>query len=327
MRTRSTSKVGRTSRRPCGAAFRGTSLFDLCARNESLAKQAKRRRLRQAHKTVTGVRVGGDSLDRFGDDPACKRISATDPFFSDVKYLFIAKQSLANISSLTWHFDIDASVFEKVSRNDYNVHFGCLKADDSVQHRIHWPNLCACQANGVAVPVMYRHVNKPTGRLTRDAPVDVSTVLKIGTNTIHLEFDGGHLDSYIFYARVCLKRTVRDLMNVIVSNPRSNLFDIAQENTTQHTVIDSEMAITSTISTNCPISLTRCEIPVRSNLCNCLQVFDLKSFLLCAERSLKWNCPCCSKPTSPQNLGVDEHVLSSMKGSVKKDTIKVDFKN
>ena len=315
MRTRLTAKVGRTSRRSYGAAFRGTSLFDLSARNESLVKQAKRRRLRQTHKTVTGVRVGDGSLDRFGDDPACKRISATDPFFSDVKYLFIAKQSLANISSLTWHFDIDASVFEKVSRNDYNVHFGCLKADDSVQHRIHWPNLCACQANGVAVPVMRRHVNKPIGRLTRDAPVDVSKVLKNGPNIIHLEFDGGHLDPYIFYARVCMKRTVDELMNMIVSNPRSNLFDVAKENSAHHTVIDMEMSITSTVSTNCPISLKRCEIPVRSNVCNCLQVFDLKSFLLCAERCLKWNCPCCSKPTSPENLGVDDHVLSIINGS------------
>ncbi|KAJ6227410.1 tonalli [Anaeramoeba flamelloides] len=71
-------------------------------------------------------------------------------------------------------------------------------------------------------------------------------------------------------------------------------------------------------SLKCPISMDFMELPARGKCCKHLQCFDLKSYLKLALNYGNWNCPCCSKPISIEDLSIDGYILSILKQHQKK---------
>ncbi|KAJ6247919.1 tonalli [Anaeramoeba flamelloides] len=71
-------------------------------------------------------------------------------------------------------------------------------------------------------------------------------------------------------------------------------------------------------SLKCPISMDFMELPTRGKYCKHLQCFDLKSYLKLALNYGNWNCPCCSKPISTEDLSIDGYILSILKKHQKK---------
>ncbi|KAK2962560.1 putative MIZ/SP-RING zinc finger [Blattamonas nauphoetae] len=61
----------------------------------------------------------------------------------------------------------------------------------------------------------------------------------------------------------------------------------------------------SSVRLNCPLMVTRMEIPTRSRRCTHLQCFDLKGFLQYSRRDKQYVCPVCHKAAPMGELVID----------------------
>ena len=245
----------------------------------------------------------------YNDDKEALRVYHADPFHQDLKgieYLVRKHELIVDVAEISLKFNISEKLMESIRKHKWSVQFGCIMCHDTIQNRLHWPNKAACEVNLEAVEIMHREPTRPLGTRGRDKPVDISRHIQVGPNEVYLECENERNREFFFYIRICSKTTNEQMIKNISSNEQVDMLIDCRKSKNGIEILGE----TIRLSLRCPLSLKPILIPTRSITCDCLNVFDLETFLDMTAKSLKWCCPFCSKTTSPEHIAIDKRVKS-----------------
>ncbi|XP_057324410.1 E3 SUMO-protein ligase PIAS4-A-like [Microplitis mediator] len=158
----------------------------------------------------------------------------------------------------------------------------------------------------------------------KSRPIDISTFVqqksKKYTNKIIINWldDKRKNNRYAVAIYLVHKTTSDDLFDQLKTmGPRNS--DYTRRLIVEKLNEDAEGEIATTdlrVSLVCPIGKIRMSTPCRTSGCTHFQCFDGLLFLKMNELKAKWNCPICNKPTSYDDLVIDDYfneILSSSK--------------
>ncbi|KAJ1944057.1 E3 SUMO-protein ligase pli1, partial [Linderina macrospora] len=171
----------------------------------------------------------------------------------------------------------------------------------------------------------YEHIVRTTGIFRRKLlPLD-----KLITNqnerdyTLDLQFEGSQdmVASVIAVGCPSVKdvlMAVRDKNRIDAEQSPAMLMTATSGGHRENEADDEDVQCTSqSLSLNCPLSMTRMVLPVRTQHCKHAECFDAKSFIKSYENSMTWSCPHCPSDTdnviaSWKDLYVDGFMLSML---------------
>eukprot|EP00455_Lapot_gusevi_P008693 TRINITY_DN1380_c0_g1_i3.p1 TRINITY_DN1380_c0_g1~~TRINITY_DN1380_c0_g1_i3.p1 ORF type:complete len:213 (+),score=21.53 TRINITY_DN1380_c0_g1_i3:46-684(+) len=79
-----------------------------------------------------------------------------------------------------------------------------------------------------------------------------------------------------------------------------------------------------TVSTQCPLSIMRLQMPAKGKQCVHAQCFELGAFLQFSQQSCIWQCPICYVPLPYEDLMIDRK-LKTILASAGEEVVKIRF--
>ena len=198
------------------------------------------------------------------------------------------------------------------------LQFLCVRLQDPVAGRLHWPCHASLQVNACALTVPCRAAINDLGRTGRDAPATLppsalAPLLSSPVPLLKITLAGYDARSFAFAARVARRSPAAALAAAV---PSAQPLSAALQRTVRLLADDGGgVAATSLVlSLRDPLGGARITTPVRYEACQGLAVFDLHSFLSMAARSRCWTCPLCNAGGPPESLRVDSYVAAVLAG-------------
>lgn len=179
-----------------------------------------------------------------------------------------------------------------------------------IEDKIEWSEKVAVEVNGVSIdPPKKRRI---PGRLPQTvlyvgqhAPVDITPLLKSGTNTVVIgkyDCDDAHYGEFVY----CIQAFVRESVAVILQRLRTRLAPVSDTNRLIAQTLgplprqaeqEDEVSVLESnvkMSLICPLSRSRIKSPIRSKLCQHIGCFDFQPYVDMNKGMLaKWSCPIC----------------------------------
>lgn len=228
------------------------------------------------------------------------QILQMDPLDKPIRFLiepFMLERNQSHHSETQRSF-----LFTEQHRNEvleaegrYQVQVRCLKPNET--GFIHfWPKIGSLKINKT-VAIEFRQPENPNSKKRKDAPLNITTLLSLGLNTITLI---KHNDSDSFIVAVVLidmrpeVEVVKELRQEKKLNLESAKMFVLKKMNEGHDDIISESI---KVSLKCPITMTLITIPVRGINCKHIACFNLETFVNMQRKSKinKWRCPYCQE--------------------------------
>ncbi|KAG2236005.1 hypothetical protein INT48_004335, partial [Thamnidium elegans] len=197
---------------------------------------------------------------------------------------------------------------------------------DSVERKCDWPQTLKVELNGKSIPLQKKSKNfngSGPPYVGKDYPFDLTRLLRLGENTIRIHqvgcacvykrFSINAAKRMIEASTIKIEETERMIRNFLGSMEDGDDDDIV--------ILQRSVKL----SLKCPISLKKFKTPTRGKNCKHLDCFDLVPYLLINESSNpQWSCPCCNKPTYPDELARDLLIESLLK-KLPKNVVEIEF--
>uniref|UniRef100_A0A5S6PZR5 SP-RING-type domain-containing protein n=1 Tax=Trichuris muris TaxID=70415 RepID=A0A5S6PZR5_TRIMR len=187
---------------------------------------------------------------------------------------------------------------------DLDIQLKCFHADDRFMCN-NWPHNASIQIVVNGTPVIVRQI---------DRPLYIKNLCQPNKNTLQVAVQQcccSHLFMLSLISRPHVERVLSNLVRrkllpvelAIEKIKRS--FMPAEVAASQISDVEH---LSTTISLKCPFTMTKMSLPARCNDCRHIQCFDLKTFLVVNKDRLHWQCPICARPTTVENLEIDQYV-------------------
>ncbi|KHJ45153.1 MIZ/SP-RING zinc finger [Trichuris suis] len=187
---------------------------------------------------------------------------------------------------------------------DLDIQLKCFHADDRFMCN-NWPHNASIQIVVNGTPVIVRQI---------DRPLYIKNLCQPNKNTLQVAVQQcccSHLFMLSLISRPHVERVLSNLVRrkllpvemaieKIKRSFMSNEVGAGQLSDVEH--------LSTTISLKCPFTMTKMSLPARCNDCRHIQCFDLKTFLMVNKDRLHWQCPICARPTTVENLEIDQYV-------------------
>ena len=220
----------------------------------------------------------------------------------------------------------------------YALHFFCVRLDDDVRGRLHWPCHASLSVSGVALVVPCRTASHDLGPGGRDPPAVAPPGLLaavLSGATLRLTVAGYDARPFAVLAFVARARPMAEIEAELP--PAAPFAEALRAACTAVRGDDAaagggggggaggassddddvaEMRVDALpLSLRDPISGARVADPVRFAGCTGLAVFDLRTFLTVTQRSRRWQCPRCAACGGPGALRRDAFVAALLAAS------------
>jgi hypothetical protein len=217
------------------------------------------------------------------------------------------------------------------------LQFFCVRLDDPVRGRLHWPCHASLSVSGVSLSVPCRTSSHDLGPGGRDPPATAPpALLSAALAGVPLRVTLAGYDSRPFAVLAYVARP-RAMAEVTADVPPAAPFeaglraacaavrgDDADTDVLAGSDSDDVAGVTVDalpLSLRDPISGARVQHPVRFAGCTGLAVFDLPTFLAVTQRSRRWQCPRCTACGGPSALRRDAYVAAVLAASAALDDV------
>ncbi|GFE54789.1 MIZ zinc finger domain containing protein [Babesia ovis] len=263
-----------------------------------------------SHRTCTCYR-GAD------DDFECSlcRLHLLDPFNHIVDFLWYDR-----MGSKTANFKINIPDIEKWEAQDKDLYVVSLPlSKNKLVHE--WPKTLELKINNE----MVHRVKEPNwGHSRKDNPIKITYAIQPGENLFEICSNTYEENTPLFLIvitvskRVTIERmmdNIKKRRNLSFEDSKKRIIDLINNQGGDDEVICIEKGYK--IELNCPITLSRIEIPTRGKHCKHLQCFDLHAYLQVMQNmstfNARWKCPECPLIVKPKDLVIDGYVLQILK--------------
>jgi hypothetical protein len=212
----------------------------------------------------------------------------------------------------------------------------CVRTDDPVPHRFHFPCHASLSLNGAPLAVPCRTLAFDLGKNGRDPPAGVGAA-RLSTDaspqlaqlfyalrgagpagmSLRLLLAGYDSRPFAVSVRIARKRSLAELRGLL---PPAQGFAACLSRALRIVAgdggADEEAEVQATavpLSLRDALSGRRMATPVRYKGCAGLAAFDLDSFLQAAGRSRSWSCPLCRASGPPSELLHDSYVAAVLR--------------
>ncbi|ORM40773.1 E3 SUMO-protein ligase pli1 [Babesia sp. Xinjiang] len=243
------------------------------------------------------------------------QVQLLDPFNNLLEFLWYG-----SMGSKTAVFKVDIPDLEKWESQHKDAYIISLPLPTSnVVHE--WPKTLELRINKDVVHT----VKEPSwGHSRRDNPIKITYAMQPGVNlfeissTTYPETLRQFLIIIAVSKRVAVERiieTVKKRRTIPSKQSKQRILELMSNQRDDDDVICIEQG--QKIELNCPITLSRMELPTRGKHCRHVQCFDLYAYLQVMQNmstlNARWKCPECQLIVKPIDLVIDGYVLQILK--------------
>lgn len=272
--------------------------------------------------------------------PFC-RLLHMDPFSPGVELLMFTatpRNMLAPSSqegNLSMRFNVQPNVLKDWQTKKMSVVVRCVGLGPkslNVPKGPLWPKEATASVN--TYKDVFRIQPGKYGHVRREVPSkEITDLVKPNSNTVTLQYRTeapGNTQvqppRFLFGVIACEGRSKQDILSLIkrptvdeAKQKDIQLVDQAHQAfialQSQELIIESK-ADFDVVHTRCPLSLWEISTPVRGVECEHLDCYDADSYvdvnIKTRNVEKRWRCPICSKLTRPEDLIIDEFLVSGM---------------
>lgn len=272
--------------------------------------------------------------------PFC-RLLHMDPFSPGVELLMFTatpRNMLAPSSqegNLSMRFNVQPNVLKEWQTKKMSVVVRCVGLGPkslNVPKGPLWPKEATASVN--TYKDVFRIQPGKYGHVRREVPSkEITDLVKPNSNTVTLQYRTeapGNTQvqppRFLFGVIACEGRSKQDILSLIkrptVDEAMQRDFQLVNQAHQAFIALQSQELIIETkadfdmVHTRCPLSLWEISTPVRGVECEHLDCYDADSYvdvnIKTRNVEKRWRCPICSKLTRPEDLIIDEFLVSGM---------------
>jgi hypothetical protein len=272
--------------------------------------------------------------------PFC-RLLHMDPFSPGVELLMFTatpRNMLAPSSqegNLSMRFNVQPNVLKEWQTKKMSVVVRCVGLGPkslNVPKGPLWPKEATASVN--TYKDVFRIQPGKYGHVRREVPSkEITDLVKPNSNTVTLQYRTeapGNTQvqppRFLFGVIACEGRSKQDILSLIkrptVDEAKQRDFQLVDQAHQAFIALQSQELMIETkadfdiVHTRCPLSLWEISTPVRGVECEHLDCYDADSFvdvnIKTRNVEKRWRCPICSKLTRPEDLIIDEFLVSGM---------------
>jgi hypothetical protein len=273
--------------------------------------------------------------------PFC-RLLHMDPFNPGVELLMFTatpRNMLAASSqegNLSMRFNVHQDVLKDWQAKKMSVVVRCVGLGPkslNVPKGPLWPKEATASVN--TYKDVFRIQPGKYGHVRREVPSkEITDLVKPNSNTVTVSYQTEapantqiQPPRYLFGVIACEGRSKQDILTLIkrpkVEEARQRDIQIVEQAHAAFTALQSQDLVIESkadfdiVHTRCPLSLWEISTPVRGIECEHLDCYDADSYvdvnIKTRNVEKRWRCPVCSKLTRPEDLIIDEFLVSGMR--------------
>eukprot|EP00698_Gefionella_okellyi_P000643 TRINITY_DN1056_c0_g1_i1.p1 TRINITY_DN1056_c0_g1~~TRINITY_DN1056_c0_g1_i1.p1 ORF type:complete len:488 (-),score=75.86 TRINITY_DN1056_c0_g1_i1:1213-2676(-) len=236
-----------------------------------------------------------------------KQLVDANPFYQSIgaPLCVVENTALRSEQRVRLSFVADAALLAR--KDDVKYLLRCYRIGETnpAQHR--WPDAgVTAVVNTTRVAVTPRKLSL----VVWERPLEIAQFLRPGTNMIDVHYTTTF--AVVFMVHAVQVVSIDGMVQSVKERPTAISIEAGRTKVKssfghQGDELSSQSAM---ISMRCPLTMKRIEHAGRATKCTHLGCFDLKTYLMFCQQSLKWSCPLCSKQAFFSDLVYDNYFQS-----------------